>query len=99
MDAMNNGFLMMMVQSLAALAAVLAIFAGLVWLLRRFQSSAQVRHGEQMKVLRRLHLDTKHSLVEVAYDGKYYLIGLSPTGMTSVFQHIREVKTDTGESS
>ncbi len=95
---MNDGFLMMMAQSVAALAVVLAIFTGLVWLLRRFQTSTQKQHGENMKVLRRLHLDAKHSLVEVRYDGKHYLIGLSPTGMTSVFQHIKEAKTPTGET-
>ena len=95
---MNDSFLMMMAQSLAALAAVLAIFAGLVWLLRRLQTSTQGQHGEHMKVLKRLPLDTKHSLVEVAYDGKLYLIGLSPTGMTSISQHIKEAKADTGEA-
>ncbi len=95
---MNDEFLMMMAQSVAALAAVLAIFAGLVWLLRRFQTSTQKQHGEDMKVLRRLHLDTKHSLVEVKYDGKHYLIGLSPAGMTSIFQHIKQAKAHTVET-
>jgi flagellar biosynthetic protein FliO len=95
---MNEGFLMMMAQSVAALAVVLAIFAGLVWLLRRLQTSTHNKHGEHMKVLRRLPLDTKHSLVEVTHDGKHYLIGLSPTGMTSIFQHIKEVQAGTGEA-
>jgi len=95
---MNDDFLMLMAQSVAALAVVLAIFSGLVWLLRRFQTSTQKKHGEHMKVLRRLPLDTKHSLVEVMYDGKHYLIGLSPTGMTSIFQHIKEAREDTGEA-
>lgn len=92
--AVNDSFLMMMAQSVAALAVVLAIFAGLVWLLRRLQASGPVRHGQDMKVIRRLSLDTKHSLVEVACDGKYYLIGLSPAGMTSVFRHIREDESE-----
>jgi len=95
---MNDAFLMMMAQSVAALAVVLAIFAGLVWLLRRLQTSTHKQHGEHMKVLRRLPLDTKHSLVEVRYDGKYYLIGLSPTGMTSIFQPIKEAQAGTGEA-
>lgn len=94
---MNESFLLMMAQSVAALAAVLAMFAGLVWLLRRLQLSGQSQHGENMKVLRRLPLDAKHSLVEVAYDGKHYLIGLSPAGMTSVFQHIKETGNDNSE--
>ena len=95
---MNDDFVMLMAQSVAALAVVLAIFAGLVWLLRRLQTSTQDQSGEDMKVLRRLSLDTKHSLVEVMYDGKHYLIGLSPAGMTSIFQHIKEAKTHTGET-
>lgn len=95
---MNDGFLIMMAQSVAALAAVLAIFAGLVWLLRRLQLTSQSQHGDNMKVLRRLPLDAKHSLVEVLYDGKHYLIGLSPAGMTSVFQHINRTEADAGES-
>lgn len=94
---MNGDFLMMMAKSVAALAVVLAIFAGLVWLLRRLQASTHNQHGTHMKVLRRLPLDTKHSLVEVMYDDKHYLIGLSPTGMTSIFQHIKEATVHTGE--
>ncbi|ATX78571.1 flagellar biosynthetic protein FliO [Mariprofundus aestuarium] len=88
---------MAIVQSVAALAVVLAVFAGVVWLLRRLQTSTQSRHGEHMKVVRRLPLDTKHSLVEVAYDGRHYLIGLSPAGMTSISQHIKEAGIDSGE--
>ena len=95
---MNEGFLALMAQSVAALAVVLAIFAGLVWLLRRLQMTGQSQHGETMKVLRRLPLDTKHSLVEVLYDGRHYLIGLSPAGMTSVFQHIKGAGAEAGES-
>ena len=95
---MNDAFLMMMAQSVAALAVVLAIFAGLVWLLRRLQTSTHKQHGENMKVLRRLPLDTKHCLVEVAYDGKHYLIGLSPTGMTSISQPIKEAQVSAGEA-
>jgi flagellar biosynthetic protein FliO len=95
---MDENFLILMAQSVAALAVVLAVFAGLVWLLRRFQASTQSRHGEHMKVVRRLPLDTKHSLVEVAYDGRHYLIGLSPAGMTSIFQHIKGAKIDESES-
>ena len=86
---MSEGFLPLMAQSLAALAAVLAIFAGLVWLLRRLQLPGQGGNaGAAMQVVRRLPLDSKHSLVEVAYEGRHYLIGLSPTGMTSIFQPI-----------
>lgn len=92
---MNESFTMAIVQSVAALAVVLAIFAGLVWLLRRLQSSSQLKPGDDMRIVRRLHLDTKHSLVEVAYDGRNYLIGLSPGGMTAISNHI----SDAGKSN
>lgn len=96
---MSEGFLPMMAQSLAALAAVLAIFAGLVWLLRRLQLPGQGNNaGGAMKVTRRLPLDSKHSLVEVAYAGRHYLIGLSPAGMTSIYQPIAHEPADSGHA-
>jgi flagellar biosynthetic protein FliO len=87
---MTENFLAMMLQSLAGLAAVLALFAGLVWLVRRFQGSSIQTHGGQMKIMQRLSLDTKHSLVEVACGENRYIIGLSPSGMTSIAQSIQE---------
>jgi len=86
---MTDNFLPMMLQSIAALAAVLALFAGLVWLVRRLQgSSFQVQKDGQIKIVQRLALDTKHSLVEVVRGQRHYLIGLSPDGMTAITQHI-----------
>ena len=89
----------MMAQSLAALAIVLAIFAGLVWLLRRLQAPGLNQNGEAMRVVRRLALDSKHSLVEVRYEGHHYLIGLSPAGMTSIFQPIQSSAADSEPQS
>ena len=89
---MTDNFLTMMLQSLAALAAVLALFAGLVWLVRRMQGSSFHPQGGQMKVVQRLALNTKHSLVEVACGQRHYLIGLSPDGMTSIAQDIEQAK-------
>lgn len=77
----------MTLESMAALAAVLALFAGIVWLIRRLQPSAFSQKAERMKVLRRLSLDTKHSLVEVICDKQRYLIGLSPSGITMLSGH------------
>jgi len=90
---MTENFLPMMLQSLAGLAAVLALFAVLVWLVRRFQGSSIQVHGGQMKIMQRLSLDTKHSLVEVACGQNRYFIGLSPSGMTSIAQSIEEEET------
>lgn len=97
---MIDNFLPMMLQSIASLAAVLALFAGLVWLVRRLQgSSFQVKKGGQMKVVQRLALDTKHSLVEVTCGQHHYLIGLSPDGMTSISQPVEQLEYTASQES
>ncbi|OIO68441.1 MAG: flagellar biosynthetic protein FliO [Zetaproteobacteria bacterium CG12_big_fil_rev_8_21_14_0_65_55_1124] len=87
---MTGNFLTMMLQSLAGLSAVLALFAGLVWLMRRFQGTSFQAQSGQFKVVQRLALDTKHSLVEVTCGQRHYLIGLSPSGMTTIAQNIEQ---------
>jgi len=81
---MSRDFLFMMLQSLAALAAVLAVFAGLVWLVRRLHVSRFQSQEGQIKIIQRLALDTRHSLIEVACGERRHLIGLSPDGITSI---------------
>jgi len=97
----SDGFLALMLQSLAALAAVLALFAGLVWVVRHLQPHPFSRQESRIKVVERLALDTKHSLLEVEHGQNRYLIGLSPTGITPIGQHAAQpdAKTsDTGSS-
>lgn len=79
---------MLMLQSLAALAVVLALFAFMVWGMRKLQgqSFAAFKKGGDIQVLQRFSLDQKHSLVEVVYSGKCLLIGLSPEGMQVLHQ-------------
>jgi len=73
-----------MLQSVAALALVLALFAALVWGLRKLQFR-QLPEGEAaMRVVQRLSIDAKHSLVEVEHREKRYLLGVSPTGISSI---------------
>ncbi len=75
---MQENFGTMMVQSIAALALVLAIFAGLVWLLKRLQNQHfPNKKGEKMHVLQRVSLDSQHTVVEVMRDDKIYILGLS----------------------
>ncbi|MBL1353176.1 MAG: flagellar biosynthetic protein FliO [Zetaproteobacteria bacterium] len=76
---MQENFGMMMGQSIAALALVLAIFAGLVWVLKRLQQQhLPKRHkGEAMRVVQRLSLDSQHSVVEISRGDKHYILGLS----------------------
>jgi len=92
---MSGTFLTLMLQSLAALAAVLALFAGLVWLVRSLQRSRFQSQGGQIKIVQRLALDTRHSLVEIACGQHHHLIGLSPDGMTPIARNItvgRDIK-------
>lgn len=79
---MDSGLLSMMFQSMLALAFVLGLFALLVWGMRRFQGGIIGRPaGQDFRVIKRIHLDNKHSLVEVSHEGQRYLIGLSQGGM------------------
>ena len=94
---MSDGFLALMLQSMAALATVLALFAGLVWAVRHFQSRPFNRQENRIKVIGRLALDTKHSLLEVEHDQNRYLIGLSPTGITRIGQHVVQPDAKTSE--
>jgi len=91
---MNDSFLTIMLQSLAALAAVLSLFAFIVWLIRRLQGRVFHSQDGQIKVIQRLALDTKHSLIEVACGRNHYLIGLSPNGITTIAQNIEEAKDE-----
>jgi len=93
---MSGDFLALMLQSLAALGAVLALFAGLVWLVRHLQGlRLQPQNGGQLKIVQRLALDTRHSLVEITCGQSHHLIGLSPDGITSIARNIpvdRDIK-------
>ncbi|MES0371862.1 MAG: flagellar biosynthetic protein FliO [Mariprofundaceae bacterium] len=73
-----------MLKSVAALALVLALFAALVWGLRKLQYK-QLPQGESaMRVVQRLSIDSRHSLVEVEHHGRRILLGLSPTGVSEI---------------
>ena len=78
---MEQGLGMMMLQSIAALAAVLALFAVLVWGMKRLQYRTGSSETSSMRVLQKISLDTRHSLVEVQHGNYRYLLGLSTDGM------------------
>ncbi|MDX8391285.1 MAG: flagellar biosynthetic protein FliO [Mariprofundaceae bacterium] len=82
---MNEGLLTLMLQSVAGLAFVLALFGLLVWMLKSLQNKRYLGgSGTSMRVIKRCSIDAKHSVVELAYGHRTYLIGLSPTGMTAI---------------
>jgi len=72
------------IQSIAALALVLALFALLVWLLRWLQERTGMKGEGAIRVLRRTMLSNKHSVVEIEHNGERMLLGLSPNNMTKL---------------
>jgi len=82
---MQDGFLTLMLQSVAGLAVVLAIFGLLVWMLKRLQQQRYAHSdGTAMRVVQRFGIDAKHSVVELNHRGRSYLIGISPGGMSTI---------------
>lgn len=84
---MDQSFLSLIFQSLLALAAVLGLFALMVWGMRRFQQRLpgwQPRSGQDFRIQRRLNLDGKSSLIEVSHEGRRYLLGLSAQGICQI---------------
>jgi len=74
---MEQSLTMMLLQSIAALAGVLALFAAFVWGMKRFQHHTLCTSASNMRVLQRLSLDTRHSLVEVQRGNKHYILSTS----------------------
>jgi len=81
---MEQSLTMMMLQSVAALAGVLALFAGFVWLMKRFQSHTLLSNTSNMRVLQRLSLDSRHSIVEVQRGKQHYILSTSYVAGVSV---------------
>ena len=74
----------MLLQSLFGLALVLALFAFLVWGARRLNLHNGGSAHRDFKIIQRMHLDSKNSIVEIRYHDQHYLLGLSPGGMVQL---------------
>ncbi len=74
----------LVVQSVTALALVLALFAVVVWLLRWMQGRSNLDPHGTIRVRQRTMLGNKHSLVEVEYAGERLLLGLAPNAITTL---------------
>lgn len=77
-------FATLLIESIGALALVLAMFAGLVWLFRKFQFPVQLRAAGRMQVVQRLHLDGKNSVVEIAVGQQHFLLGVGQSGIHKI---------------
>jgi len=81
---MDGNMLPLMLQSIAGLAVVLAIFAAIVWLLKRLQNLSPHADGSRLAVERRIPIDGKNALVEISYRGSHYLLAVTPTGIEQI---------------
>jgi len=92
---MHANFLTLLLQSFAALAAVLALFAMLIWMLKRLQQHRLMHTPDgQTHITQRFAIDAKHSVVELARGETRYLIGLSPTSMTAIAEYKTSVEEE-----
>ncbi len=92
----ETSFAAMMAQSIGSLALVLAIFAGLVWLMRRFQDKVVPVKEGKMQVVQRLHIDSKNSVVEIKHGKQSYLLGVGVGGINKIadLELEKEVEND-----
>jgi len=81
---METGMFSMVVQSMIGLALVLGLFALLVWAARRLNLHQGGPLQSNFKVIQRIHIDSKNSIVEIRHHDQHYLLGLSPGGMVQL---------------
>jgi len=75
------------VRALAALAVVLALFFGGVWLYRNGQRLAWRRTGApRLNILESRSLGNRYALYVVGYDQQRLLVGSSPAGLSLISQ-------------
>ncbi|MDQ6957368.1 MAG: flagellar biosynthetic protein FliO [Mariprofundaceae bacterium] len=85
---------MMLLQSIAALAGVLALFALFVWGMKRFQGHTLSSNTSNMRVLQRLSLDSRHSLIEVQRGNKHYILSTSSAAGVSMIESFEVESVD-----
>ncbi|MDQ6998643.1 MAG: flagellar biosynthetic protein FliO [Mariprofundus sp.] len=81
---METSMLSLLLQSMLGLAIVLGIFALLVWGMRRLNLHQGGPNQRDFKIIQRLYIDSKNSIVEVHHKDQHYLLGLSPGGMVQL---------------
>lgn len=80
--------MIMSLRSLAGLALVLALFALVVWAIKRLNMRnlllAGASQANGIRICARRALDAKHSLIVVEYEGRRWMIGTSVDQMILV---------------
>ncbi len=94
---METNMLSMLLQSILGLALVLGIFALLVWGMRRLNLHQGGPVQRDFKIVQRMYIDSKNSIVEVRHKDQHYLLGLSPGGMVQLRNDQTLNKTEAAE--
>ena len=82
-----------------ALALVLAVFFGGIWMYRNWQRLAvRAGHGPKLQVIDAKSLGHRHALYVVAYEQQRLLLACAPTGIT-LLTHLPSVDPESAENS
>jgi len=97
---MEQSLTIMLLKSIASLAGVLALFAVFVWAMKRFQNhTLSSNHtSNNMRVLQRLSLDSRHSLIEVQRGTKHYILSTSSVAGVNVIETFDEALLEASKS-
>lgn len=79
-----QGMGMLVLKSAVSLAIVLALFALVVWGMRRLQGRLASHGARALSMESRISLDTRHSLAVVRHGQQRWLLGISPAGITRI---------------
>jgi flagellar biogenesis protein FliO len=87
------------VRVLGALALVLGIFFGGVWLYRNWQRlTIQRGRAPKLNLIETRPLGGKHSLYVIGYEQERFLLSASPTGV-NLLTHLPAAEQDSGETT
>jgi len=79
-----QGMGMLVLKSAGSLAAVLALFALVIWAMRRLQGKLAQQGTRNLSLESRISLDTRNSLAIVRHGEQRWLLGISPSGITRI---------------
>jgi flagellar biogenesis protein FliO len=88
------------IRVLGALALVLGIFFGGVWLFRNWQRlTIQRGHAPKLNVLETRPLGGKHALYVIGYEQERFLLSSSPTGVTLITHLPQATEKDSADTT
>jgi flagellar protein FliO/FliZ len=79
-----QGMGMLVLKSTVALAIVLALFALVIWGMRRLQGGLANQGARILTMESRISLDTRNSVAIVRHGKQRWLLGISPSGITRI---------------